>query len=192
MTGTQMIQLLLTFTICIIFFGLVWYIYENKIIDKIIETYIFTSDMEECVYDPVVQKLKNIVTFFLDSRKIPWTGRLEVLNNKKKQIMKKLTLCKGESSYTIDKEVTYLCVKDADGKYYDEHMLMHVLLHELAHSINDEIGHSKKFDDIFTELMDEADSPTDPSQSSIYDKSLPLVEDYCGVGKNDTYDTNNP
>jgi hypothetical protein len=66
-------------------------------------------------------------------------------------------------------------------------MLMHVLLHETAHVICDEIGHTKKFDDIFRELMDEAHEPTCPNQISIYDKFAPLTDNYCGVTADDTY-----
>jgi hypothetical protein len=177
------IQVLLTLIIFIIVIGLLWFGYQNSLIEK----YIFGRDMEECVYDPVVQKLKNKVITFIDEREYPWVGDLECLNHKKKEIMNKLVLCKGESSYTINKEVVYLCVMDKQGKYYDNHMLMHVLLHELSHAICDEIGHTKKFDDIFTALMNEADAPTCPSQNPIYNKKLPLLDNYCGVNKTDTY-----
>lgn len=177
------IQLLLSTIIFIIVVSLIYVTYQNKLIEK----YIFGQDMEECVYDPVVQKLKNKVVVFMDERIAPWTGHLECLNHKKKEIMKKLILCKGESSYTINKEVVYLCVKDKQGNYYNNHMLMHVLLHELAHAICDEVGHTKKFDDIFTSLMIESDSPTCRHQSPIYNMKLPLLDDYCGVGKTDTY-----
>jgi hypothetical protein len=176
-------QNLLTILIFIIVICLVCFTYQYQILEK----YIFGTDMEECVYDPVVQKLKNKVTTFFEEREKPWVGHLECLNHKKKQVLDKLTLCRGESSYTINKEVVYLCVKDKQDNYYNNHMLMHVLLHELAHAICDEIGHTKKFDDIFTELMNECHAPTCPNQTPIYNKHLPLLDDYCGVSKTDTY-----
>jgi hypothetical protein len=177
------IQTLLTILIFIILACLAGFTYKNQILEK----YIFGTDMEECVYDPVVQKLKHKVETFLDQRRKPWVGHLECLNHKKKQIMEKLTLCRGESSYTINKEVVYLCVKDKQGNYYNNHMLMHVLLHELAHAICDEVGHTKRFDDIFNELMNECDSPTCSNQKPIYNKKLPLLDNYCGVSSTDTY-----
>jgi hypothetical protein len=182
-TNNKILQIFLTLLIFIIVVGLIIIAYKNNFIEK----YVFGVDIEECVYDPVVQKLKNKVVVFLDDRVSPWRGHLDCLNHKKKEIMKQLTLCKGESSYTIDKEVVYLCVTDTEGNYYNEHMLMHVLLHELSHAICDEIGHTKKFDDIFNTLMNECDSPSCPHQTPIYDKSLPLLDDYCGVGKSDSY-----
>ena len=65
-------------------------------------------------------------------------------------------------------------------------MLMHVILHETAHVICDEVGHTKKFDDIFRALMDEAHESSCPNQYPIYDKNAP-IEDYCGVTEADTY-----
>ena len=145
---------------------------------KIFEFY----ESEACLYDPVVEKLKAKVEEFFDAQTTPWTGHLEILNNKKKNVLKKLKLCKGTSSYTIDKETTYICTKDPKtDKYYDENMLMHVLLHEISHVISTEIGHTKSFDDIFQQLMTEADA------FGIYDKKLPLVSNYCGTTSADTY-----
>lgn len=138
--------------------------------------------VETCLYDPVVSNLRKEVQRMIDSRTIPWTHFLEVMNHRKKDVVKKLKLCKGSTSYTIDKNTTYLCVIDENtGKYYEKNMLMHVFLHELAHVICDEIGHTKLFDDIFKQLMDES------HDFGIYDKYAPLLADYCGVGKNDTY-----
>jgi hypothetical protein len=145
---------------------------------KIFELY----EEEPCLYDPVVEKLKAKVERFFDARTTPWTGHLEILNNKKKNVLKKLKLCKGTSSYTIDKETTYICTKDPKtDKYYDDNMLMHVLLHELSHVISTEVGHTKTFDDIFQQLMKEAHA------FGIYDETLPLISNYCGTTSADTY-----
>jgi len=157
------------------------------------ESYFFNDDecedCEKCEYDPKVIELKKIISDWIDSRQSPWTDNLEVLNQKKKDLMNKIRMCKGSESYTIDKEFMYICTKDPkSGTYYDDHMLMHVMLHEISHVICDEIGHTKNFDDIFSQLMDESHSPTCPHQKQIYDKNKPLLDDYCGIDADDTYE----
>ena len=156
------------------------------------ESYFFPNsdchDCEKCEYDPKVEEIKNKITEWMNRRVRPWSGHLECLNHKKKNVMEKIRLCRGGSSYTIDKEFMYICTKDPKtDEYYDDSMLMHVILHEIAHVICNEIGHTKKFDDIFNELMNECHSPTCENQYQIYDKHAPLVDDYCGLTKNDTY-----
>ena len=142
----------------------------------------FYEEDEPCLIDPVVEKLKAQVQRFFDARTTPWTGHLEILNTKKKNVLKKIKLCGGTSSYTIDKKTTYICTKDPDtDKYYEDNMLMHVLLHEISHVICTEIGHTRLFDDIFQQLMNEA------HDFGIYDKTLPLISNYCGVTHADTY-----
>jgi hypothetical protein len=157
------------------------------------ESYFFANsdchDCEKCQFDPKVEEIKKKISDWMDARIAPWTGHLDCLNHKKKNIMDKIRLCRGGSSYTIDKEFMYICTKDKKtGEYYDDVMLMHVTLHEIAHVICDEIGHTKKFDDIFTSFMEEAHSPTCDNQYQIYDKHAKLVDDYCGVGPDDVYD----
>ena len=157
------------------------------------ESYFFSNsecyDCEKCVYDPKVEELKNIITEWMNARVAPWEGHLECLNHKKKNVMERIRMCRGGSSYTIDKEFMYICTKDPKtDMYYDDSMLMHVMLHEIAHVICDEIGHTKKFDDIFVALMDECHNPSCQNQYQIYDKHAPLVDDYCGVSSEDTYE----
>ena len=165
-------------------------IFIPKQVDRF-ESYFFDQlecfNCEKCVYDPKVEELKTILEDWFGSRVSPWKGNLESLNSKSENVMNQIRLCKGGSSYTIDKQFMYICTKDENDEYYEDTMLMHVLLHETAHVICDEIGHTKKFDDIFRELMDEAHAPTCPNQSPIYDKFAPLVDNYCGVTADDTY-----
>jgi|UniRef100_A0A6C0LU95 hypothetical protein len=181
MTGNHILQIILNLMVVVILF-VILYIF----VDITLEKYEEMQD-EPCLYDPKVQELKQIVEKWMESRLIPWTGHLECLNHKKKETIKHLRMCKGSSSYTIDKEQVYLCVKDDNDEYYDYDMLMHVLLHELAHAICDEIGHTKKFDDIFTDLMDEAHNPSCTGQKPIYDKKAPLDKNYCGTNASDSY-----
>ena len=157
---------------------------------RVIDNFFFKDcfGCEECVYDPKVEELKNKLETWFGARVEKWNGHLDCLNYKSENVMKQIRMCKGGSSYTIDKEFMYICtVDEKTGEYYNDHMLMHVILHETAHVICDEIGHTKKFDDIFRTLMDEAHAPTCQNQWSIYDKYAPLLDDYCGVTEEDTY-----
>lgn len=82
-------------------------------------------------------------------------------------------LLEDTKSYTINKKKVYLCLKDENGQYYDENMLLFVAIHELAHVICDEIGHTDKFQKIFQELLDKA------SDLQIYDPSIAPIQNYC-------------
>jgi hypothetical protein len=95
--------------------------------------------------------------------------KLEVLH----PVVKDLDFYEGERSYTINKEKVYLCLKDENGNYYNDNMLMYVLLHEISHSLCDEIGHTEKFHDIFEDLLKRA------TAAGLYNPSLPLVKNYC-------------
>jgi hypothetical protein len=86
---------------------------------------------------------------------------------------KSISLYRGEKSYTINKKKVYLCLKDKDGKYYNNNMLMYVALHELSHVICDEIGHTDKFNRIFDDLLQKA------QKMGVYNPSLPLDKNYC-------------
>jgi len=77
-------------------------------------------------------------------------------------------------SYTINKQKVYLCLKDDDNNYYPMNMLMYVAIHELAHVLCDEIGHTKKFHNIFNSLLQQA------SSLGIYDPNIPIIQNYCG------------
>lgn len=81
----------------------------------------------------------------------------------------------GNKSFTIDKKEIFLCLRDENGNYYDDNMLTYVLLHELSHVMCDEIGHTKKFFDIFDQVLAYAES------KGVYDSSQPIVKNYCGT-----------
>ncbi len=87
--------------------------------------------------------------------------------------VKDIDFYEGERSYTINKEKIYLCLKDEHGNYYDNNMLAYVTLHEIAHVLNDEVGHTDKFHEIFEGLLKKA------TALGIYNPSLPLVKNYC-------------
>lgn len=84
-------------------------------------------------------------------------------------------LFEGDKSYTINKEKVYICLKDEDGKYYDDNMLIYVVLHELAHVLNkDDVGHTEAYEKKFDELLNTA------VKHGIWDATKPLVKNYCG------------
>jgi hypothetical protein len=89
--------------------------------------------------------------------------------------MRGLEMYASDSSSTIDKRIVYICMKDENGKYYDDNMLTHVMLHELAHTLQKEMdpGHSPKFQKIFYELLERAE------QHGLYDSTKPLTRNYC-------------
>ena len=79
-------------------------------------------------------------------------------------------------SFTEEKQRTYLCLKDKDGKYYGDNMLMYVALHELAHVISkqNDPGHTTtEFYENFHDLLDKAES------LKIYDPKIPVNLNYC-------------
>ena len=120
--------------------------------------------------DPKLKELKQIIEpLFIDKKK--YEGYLSNMNNE--NIMEKVSLYKGNKSYTINKEKIFLCLKDENDEYYDTNFLVYVLLHELSHVICDEIGHTQKFEDTFKELLNEA------VKKGVYDQSKPIISNYC-------------
>ena len=87
--------------------------------------------------------------------------------------IRNLPLYAAEKSYTINKEKTFLCLRDEEGDYYDKNMLMYVLLHEFAHVINHEIGHPPSFHRVFEDLLNKAEAV------GVWDRNKPVVKDYC-------------
>lgn len=87
-----------------------------------------------------------------------------------------LDIRESSSSYTEDKSIIYLCLKDEKGDYYPINTLIYVILHELAHLLNrEDFGHTEAFNKIFDKLLCKAAS------KGIYDPSIPHTSWYCGV-----------
>ena len=132
---------------------------------------IYTQYLDESESkDPVLHHVINKVRPIFNQNKY-YEGYLSPMNGK--NILKHIRFYEDDKSYTINKHKVYMCLKDENGKYYDENMLIYVLLHELAHVICDEVGHTPKFNKIFDELLNEA------IKLNIYDPSKPLIRDYC-------------
>jgi hypothetical protein len=89
---------------------------------------------------------------------------------------KNLSVKASSQSFTEDKKRTYLCLRNEQGEYYDENMLMYVALHELAHAISKQVDtehRTDEFRDNFKLLLKKAES------LGYYDPSLPLEYNYC-------------
>lgn len=84
-----------------------------------------------------------------------------------------LPLYSAEKSYTINKEKTFLCLRDEKGEYYDKNMLIYVLLHEFAHVINHEVGHPPSFHKVFDDLLKKAEA------IGVWNRNKPIISDYC-------------
>lgn len=88
----------------------------------------------------------------------------------------KLDIREASSSYTEDKTIIYLCLRDENGKYYPVNTLIYVTLHEIAHLLNKEdYGHTPAFHKMFDKLL------CDAAAKGIYDPSKPHASWYCGV-----------
>ena len=116
---------------------------------------VFRKEMYyESYYDPKIDDLKQKLTNVFPS-------------------LKNIDITASNKSFTINKKTIYLCIKDENGRYYNENMLVYVLLHELAHVICNEIGHTEKYKTIFKSLLDKA------SLHGLYDPNKPPIENYC-------------
>ena len=74
---------------------------------------------------------------------LPYDPKIDELKNKLSLVhpeSKKLTFYNDKKSYTINKKKVHLCIKDENGNYYNDNMLVYVSLHELAHVLCDEVG----------------------------------------------------
>lgn len=80
------------------------------------------------------------------------------------------------SSYTEDKSMIGLCVRDPmTGQYFNDNVLMYVVLHELAHFLSKSYGHNNEFRNTFQSLLEDA------REKCLYDPTQKFPEVYCGV-----------
>lgn len=87
--------------------------------------------------------------------------------------LKNTDVMAAKKSYTINKNKVYLCLKDENGNYYNNNMLIYVLIHEYAHVLCNEKGHTEKFWSIFEDLLLLA------TDLGIYNPSIPVIHNYC-------------
>lgn len=118
--------------------------------------------------------------FYLIS--LPVTKEHFLLSGLKEQLtiidprFKNIDIRESSSSFTEDKSIIYMCLRDEHGQYYPVNTLMYVVLHELAHLINrEDYGHTPAFHKIFNKLLCRAAS------LGIYDPQKGHSKWYCGV-----------
>ena len=90
----------------------------------------------------------------------------------------RIPLREGSSSYTEDKSLIVLCLKDPEtGEYYDMNTIMYVALHELAHVISKKYddNHGPEFQKNFSKLLQAG------AAHGIYDPSKSIAKNYCGI-----------
>ena len=86
----------------------------------------------------------------------------------------------GNQSYTENKRVITLCIKNPEeGGYYSINSIMYVALHELAHVVTKSQHHTDEFKRNFNKLLKKG------AKLGVYNPSIPIPMTYCGVGPND-------
>ena len=156
----------------IVLVHIIYLLNYNKINPYIQENFFIKSD--PVCDDPKLHSLKDkLKPMFAED--VKYDGVLKNIN--KKRVLHDLSLCKGEKSFTINKEDIFLCLKDENGSYYNDNMLIYVLLHEVAHHLTSSIGHTKEFHEKFEVLLKKA------IEMGIYDPSIPTVKNYCNYKK---------
>ena len=138
--------------------------------------WILTVQIEEFELqkDPKLHELKGLLQ--------PLYGKsqynVELLNKLKTTgLLDRVGLYKGDKSYTINKSKIFLCLRDENGNYYNNNMLLYVLLHENAHCLAQSIGHNEEFNEIFEALLEEA------TIMGIFDPKQPIIQDYCNYNE---------
>lgn len=129
-----------------------------------------------CIFIIIIILIFFLLTRFIEEFKKE-DPMLHTIRNKIRplhpEMVDHIILLEDTKSYTINKKKVYLCLKDENGEYYNDNMLMFVAIHELAHVLCDEIGHTDKFQDIFQELLNKA------TELQIYDPKVAPIQDYC-------------
>ncbi len=82
------------------------------------------------------------------------------------------------TSYTISKgERIVMCLRQTDGTFVDDNVIMYVAVHELGHIMTKEVGHTDAFWQSFRDLITEA------IQLGLYRKVdfAKAPQPYCGI-----------
>jgi hypothetical protein len=90
--------------------------------------------------------------------------------------LERLQYFQGDESYTEDKEKIFICMKDADGKYYSYNTLFLVALHEAAHalcSVVDKDHVTPEFNNLHNSLREKA------SEMGLVDLKKNVPGGYC-------------
>lgn len=83
----------------------------------------------------------------------------------------------GNRSYTENKKIIVLCLRDKDGKLYDRNTIIYVAIHEFAHLIQEKYDpdHGPEYQRIFDTLLTRA------ANLGIYNPHKPLSPHYCSI-----------
>jgi hypothetical protein len=84
----------------------------------------------------------------------------------------------GYTSYSINKgERIVMCIRQTDGSFVDDNVVLYVAIHELAHIMTIEVGHTDTFWSNFRFLLNEA------VEIGLYQKVdfQHKPSDYCGI-----------
>lgn len=87
-----------------------------------------------------------------------------------------LDIRESDATFTEDKSVIFMCLRDSEGKVYPMNTLIYVVIHELAHLLNKkDYGHTEEFQRIFDDLLCKA------AAKNIYNPAIKHGDYYCGV-----------
>lgn len=81
----------------------------------------------------------------------------------------------GKNNFTRNKKIIYLRLSDKNNKPYNLNSLMYVLIHELAHCECSEFGHTAKFYELHSSLLQDA------IKANIYNPNYPLDKNVCRI-----------
>lgn len=94
-------------------------------------------------------------------------------------VIKTIPLYESNSSFSENKNSTYICLRDENGDLYDENTLIYVMLHEFSHIIDEGVSHgddhTPSFYKIFNEILKKAIA------LKLYNPDIPLPKNYCGL-----------
>lgn len=119
----------------------------------------------------ILEQLSRASFNILDNSKFIFKNNLEILN--RRNIYEEFTIEEGKQSYTENKQRIFLCLRNRKNELYSFNSLLFVLLHEIAHVINNELHHTKKFKNIFKELLKHAEN------LGYYNSKIEFDANYC-------------
>jgi hypothetical protein len=135
------------------------------------------------IYSCIMIFIVILILFFGYKKRSKTNDKLIEIQNKIKDIdpiVKTLVFTESNESYTLNKKYVHLCMRDKNGNYYDDNMLIYVALHEVAHALSNEViedknNHTKDFFSIFTDLLKKAE------KMGIYNPSIKPIQHYCNL-----------
>lgn len=135
--------------------------------------------MLESVWLPLLILIIGVIIYLFTAPSKPPHPAINLIKEKISKVdpkFEKIPMKEGGSSYTENKSIVYLCLKNPKtGVLYSMNTLIYVALHEVAHVLSKSYGHGEEWQRIFHKLTQEA------IHKGIYDPSRPVPTDYCGM-----------